>query len=154
MVQVPIRSTKPRRPMQFIPAPNNLPTRAYVPKAMTRVSYSRTITSTQGIRNCFFSRMLRSHSNPLTLAIVALPPPVRRLTPSITTLAIEPLVPLIAEMAVLAVSSKVSVIVAFPLMKEDNVSVALSLDPGHRGSNQSAPKSKSEKTRTKSRIEQ
>jgi len=119
------------------------------------ICYSRTITSTQGIRNCFLSTRLLNHSNPLLLlGVVACPPPIRRLTPSKAALASEPPVPLIADKAKLAVSSIASLTVALPLTKEDSVSEAVVVDAGHRGSNQFARKSKREKTRTKSRIEQ
>jgi hypothetical protein len=53
-----------------------------------------------------------------------------------------------------AVSIRVSVSVALPLKYEDAVSEGTIAPLGHRGANQSALKSNSEKTRTKRRIEQ
>jgi hypothetical protein len=76
------------------------------------------------------------------------------LTPSIAALANEPPVPLIAVTAIPAVSIKVSVIVALPLKYDEAVSEGEIKPLDHRGSNQSAWKSKREKTRTKRRIEQ
>jgi len=61
---------------------------------------------------------------------------------------------LIAVTAIPAVSIKVSVSVALPLRYEEAVSEGAVKPLDHRGSNQSAWKSKREKTRTKRRIEQ
>lgn len=101
----------------------------------------------------------RSHSNPLVpfvaFAVIAEldVPAILCLSPSIAALAKDPPVPLIAETAMLAVSTIASVKVALPLMNE---AVVLDMEPTkspfHRGSNQSAEKSKREKTRTKRRI--
>ena len=73
---------------------------------------------------------------------------------SSAALASEPPVPLIADNAKLAVSPNSSVTVELPLSNELAVSVILVVEGCHRGSNQSALKSKSEKTRTKRRMEQ
>nr|POF17707.1 hypothetical protein CFP56_13119 [Quercus suber] len=112
-------------------------------------AHKRTSTSTQGMRNCFFSSTPRNHSNTLPPADSETysPPPIRLLIPSIAALANDPPVPLMADTARLAVSIIASVIVAFPLTNEDSVSDALSVLGCHRGSNQSALKSKRAKTK-------
>lgn len=118
-------------------------------------SHKRTTTSTQGIRNCFFSKSPLINSNPLPAAVALTSPfPILLLTSPIAALASAPPVPLIAVTAMPAVSMRVSVSVALPLKYEDAVSEGVIAPLGHRGSNQSAWKSKSEKTRTKSRMEQ
>jgi len=120
--------------------------------------HNMTLTSTQGILNCFFSAKVLSHSNVPLLACTAaedeavLPPPALLFSPSNAALARLPPVPLIAAMARLAVSASTSVAVAFPESKELAVSVMLVVEGCHRGSNQSALKSKREKTRTRSRM--
>jgi len=87
------------------------------------------MTSTHGIRNCFFSSILLNHSNPLLLFVmVTFPVPSRRLKPSIAALASDPPVPLMAETAKLAVSMIASLIVAFPLTKDESVSEAASVE--------------------------
>lgn len=121
--------------------------------------YNRTVTSRQGIRKWYLSKAPRSHSNPLVpfvaFAVIAEfdVPAILCLRPSIAALANEPPVPLIAETAMLAVSTSASVNVALPPMNE---AVVLDMEPTksplQRGSNQSAEKSKREKTRTKRRI--
>jgi hypothetical protein len=119
------------------------------------VPHKRTTTSTHGIRICFFSRSPLTSSNPLPLKVAFAPPsPILRLTPSMATLANAPPVPLIAVIAMLAVSINVSASVALPLKYDDAVSEGAIEPLGHRGSNQSAWKSKREKTRTKRRMEQ
>jgi hypothetical protein len=126
---------------------------ACVADAMSCPTHSRTTTSTHGIRNCFFSKKPLASSNPLPPAVALIPPSSNRfLTPSIAALANEPPVPLIAVTAIPAV--RVSVIVALPLKYDDAVSEGVTKPLDHRGSNQSAWKSKREKTRTKRRIEQ
>jgi hypothetical protein len=128
---------------------------ACVADAMSCPTHSRTTTSTHGIRNCFFSKKPLASSNPLPPAVALIPPSSNRfLTPSIAALANEPPVPLIAVTAIPAVSIRVSVIVALPLKYDDAVSEGVIKPLDHRGSNQSAWKSKREKTRTKRRIEQ
>lgn len=113
------------------------------------------MTSTHGILSCFFSITLRSHSNPLPVVpTLALPPPIRLRTPSMAALAIEPPVPLMADTAKLAVSRIASATVALPVTRDDIVSDAVSVDGRQRASNQFALRSKREKMRTKSRIEQ
>lgn len=121
--------------------------------------HNRTVTSRQGIRKWYLSNAPRSHSNPLVpfvaFAVIAEldVPVILCLKPSIAALAKEPPVPLIAETAMLAVSKRASVRVAFPLTNDAVVPDTDAMkSPSHRGSNQSAEKSKSEKTRTKSRI--
>lgn len=117
--------------------------------------YNRTTTSTHGIRICFFSKIPLTNSNPLPLAAALTPPSlILLLTPSIAALASEPPVPLIAVTAMPAVSMNASASVELPLMYDEAVSEGAIAWLGHRGSNQSAWKSKSEKTRTKRRIEQ
>jgi hypothetical protein len=116
--------------------------------------HKRTTTSTHGIRICFFSRSPLTSSNPLPLTVTFPPSPILLLTPSMATLASAPPVPLIAAIAMLAVSINVSASVALPLKYDDAVSEGAIEPLGHRGSNQSAWKSKREKTRTKRRMEQ
>ena len=70
------------------------------------------------------------------------------------TLASAPPVPLIAVIAMPAVSIRVSVSVALPLKYDDAVSDGTIAPLGHRGANQSALKSNNEKTRTKRSMEQ
>ena len=70
------------------------------------------------------------------------------------TLASAPPVPLIAVIAIPAVSMRVSVSVALPLKYDDAVYEGTIAPLGHRGANQSALKSNSEKTKTKRRMEQ
>ena len=119
------------------------------------VLYRRTTTSTHGIRICFFSKSPLTSSKPLPLAVAFTAPyPILCLTPSMATLASAPPVPLIAVIAMPAVSIRVSVSVALPLKYDDAVSEGTIAPLGHRGANQSALKSNSEKTRTKRRIEQ
>ena len=112
------------------------------------------MTSTHGILNCFRSNVALRASKPVLAAVpFALLPPVNLLLMlSIAVLAKDPPVPFIADIAMLAVSIKTSVSVAFPLRYELAVSDGDTLSLDHRGSNQSAPKSKSEKTRTDRRI--
>lgn len=118
--------------------------------------HNRTTTSTQGILNDRFSRVARSSSNPFALLgmlAVTLDPesPASNLflTLSIAVLASEPPVPLMADMARLAVSSTAWLNVALPLNRFDAVSdIEADMLPFHRGSNQFAEKSNSEKTRT------
>lgn len=74
-------------------------------------------------------------------------------TPVMAMLANDPPVPLIAVTARVAVSIKVSDSVAFPLRNDVSVSLVAAL-PDHLGSNQSAPKSKSDMIRTNRRAEQ
>ena len=123
------------------------------------------MTSKQGILNWRLSNTLRNNSYPLlvlaTLAAAEAPAPaafapsaICRFTPSMAALASEPPVPLIADAAKLAVCSTASVSVVFPLKYDVAVSGKDVAEPLHRGSNQSALKSKREETRTKSRIEQ
>lgn len=69
-------------------------------------------------------------------------------------LANDPPVPLMAEMAILAVSLSASADVELPVMKADAVSVNDGVESCHLGSNQSAWKSNSEKMSTRRRIEQ
>ena len=80
------------------------------------------------MRNCCFSSTLRNHSNPPPAAAVAFPPPpppvYRLFIVPIAALANDPPVPLIAEIARLAVSSTASVTVALPEMKDVRVSEA------------------------------
>lgn len=117
--------------------------------------HNLTTTSTQGIRNCLFSITVRSTSNPLSLTLAINEPLVDfLLTVSNAALANEPPVPLIAEIAKLAVSPNSSVTVEFPVNNELAASVIRVVEGCHLGSNQSAWKSKSEKTRTKRSIEQ
>ena len=118
-------------------------------------NHNRTSTSTQGIRNDLFSKNPLIHSNPFPLPTTISPLPTTRFfTLSIAALAMDPPVPLIALTAMPAVSTIVSVNVALPPKYADAVSEGDKESEDHRGSNQSAVKSKSEKTRTKSSIEQ
>lgn len=118
------------------------------------------MTSTHGIRKERFSKMFRSHSKPLIafgmLAAAADTgsTSILFLTVSIAALANDPPVPFTAESAVLAVSSTACESVVLPLRKEAPVSdIAVEKLPSHLGSNQSALKSKREKTRTNRSIE-
>lgn len=114
------------------------------------LSQSRTVTLTQGIRNCSFSNIPFIHSKTLlpfgSFRRSAPTPPVAilRFTPSIAALASDPPVPLSADTAKPAVWSTASVRVAFPLSTEVAASVIVVDAPDHRGSNQSASKSRRE----------
>jgi hypothetical protein len=66
----------------------------------------------------------------------------------------EPLFSFIAAMAKLAVSPRSSITVELPLSNELAASVILVVEGCHLGSNQSAWKSKMDKTSTKSKMEQ
>jgi hypothetical protein len=116
-------------------------------------SYSRIVAPTQGILNWNFSRSPRSHSNTLLplgmlAAIISLDSPVAILcfAPSIAALTSDPPVPFRAAKAKLAVSITASVSVALPLNRKVAVSLIEVDAPVHRGSNQSAEKSRREMT--------
>lgn len=118
---------------------------------------SRTFTPKQGMRTCRFSTTLRRTSKAFsfTPAMIPLDPPVDLLLMlSSARLASEPPVPFTAAIAKLAVSLSSSVTVELPPNKELAVSVILLVEGCHRGSNQSAWKSKSENTKTNKRMEQ
>lgn len=112
------------------------------------------MTSKQGILNWCFSANALSQSPPLALVFDAACVTTVLLRPLSAVLARDPPVPLSAVIARAAVSNKASVKVELPLRNDDSVSVADAAPPCHRGSNQSALKSKSENMRTNSNIEQ
>lgn len=124
---------------------------------MTYTFYNRTVTSTQGIRMPpRFSTALRSHSKPFVVALavsVILPLLAFLRAPSIAALANDPPVPFSADTAKPAVSQIISCTVALPLTKFERVSETGTAGC-HRGSNQSALKSRSEKQRIVRSIEQ
>lgn len=121
----------------------------------TEQRHSRTRTSKQGILNCRFSRKPRINSAPPELAVGGPCEVTFRIMPSMAALASDPPVPLIAVMAIVAVSRSASDRVELPPRNDDAVSDGGEAESSvHRGSNQSALKSKREKMSTKSRIEQ
>ena len=117
-------------------------------------AHSRTSTSTQGILNCLLSKNPLTHSIPTAppLPLPEASPTTLLLTLSMALLAMLPPVPLIAVTAMLAVSIRACVSVEFPFMKPEAVSEAERASGWKRGSNQSAWKSKREKTRTPRRM--
>lgn len=129
-----------------------------VSKRSMRAGHIRTTTPKHCILNCFLSKIVLNHSkafNPcgmlVTAAEVALSPSFR-LTLLAAALATEPPVPLIADTAKLVVCMMTSVSVALPLKYAAAVCESALVLMFHRGSNQSALKSKMEKTRTNSRM--
>lgn len=117
--------------------------------------HNRTRTSTHGIRNCLLSSMLRNHSHPDPSTLEVFPPALV-LMESSTALAIDAPVSFSAENASPAVSDTAARIVLLPPSAEAHACDVVVESPAnvHRGSNQSALKSNSVKTRMKRRIEQ
>lgn len=124
----------------------------------TVVGHIRTTTPKHCILYCFLSKIVLSHSNAFRpFGILVMMAEVElsstfRLTPPSAALASDPPVPLIADTAKLAVCSTTSVRVAFPLKYAAAVSDTALVLMFQRGSNQSALKSKIEKTRTNSSM--